>query len=116
MNTVGRYDLVSKEVTHIPIPTPRSIVIDLQLPDGTVWFAEWRGNKMAEVVPDERQELTKRPCGYAAPDGHPYNPDPIENLLESTRAGEIAAPRLGSRPWSVVALLRPPMGAQTASA
>lgn len=91
-NTVARYDLVSKEVTHIPVPSPRAIIIDFQLADGTVWFAEWRANKISEVVPDQRQELTDWPCGCAAPNGHPYNPDPISDLLEATRDGGIAEP------------------------
>ena len=60
--------------------------------DGTVWYAEYRANRIAEVVPDQRQELTKWPCGCAAPAGHPFNPDPINYMLEASRPGGIAHP------------------------
>jgi virginiamycin B lyase len=91
-NTIARYDLATKTLSHVPVPSPRAIIIDFQVAAGTVWYAEYRANRIAEVVPDQRQELTKWPCGCAAPAGHPFNPDPINYLLEASRPGGVAHP------------------------
>lgn len=91
-NTVGRYDMNTKAITYIPIPTPRSVPLDFQTANGSVWFSLARANKIAEVVPDKRQALQKWPCGCAAPAGHPWNPLPIKGLLEESRPGGLPVP------------------------
>jgi virginiamycin B lyase len=75
-NLVGRYDLSTKEVTTIPVPTRSAYTIDWQILNGSVFFAEFRANSMGEIIPDPRQQLTSWPCGCAAPAGHPWNPSP----------------------------------------
>ena len=75
-NVIGRYDLKTKEVTTIPVPTERAYTIDWQILGDSVFFAEFRANSMGEIVPDPRQPRTSWPCGCAAPEGNPWNPSP----------------------------------------
>lgn len=75
-NTIGRYDLVTGQVTEIPVPTARAYTIDWQIVNGSVMFAEFRGNRMGQVVLDPRSETTSWPCGCPAPPGHSWNINP----------------------------------------
>jgi len=91
-NTIGRYDQITKKITYIPIPTSRAFPLDFQTANGTVWFSEARANKVAEIVPDTRSELSAWPCGCGAPVGNPWNPQPLKHLLEASRPGGLPVP------------------------
>jgi virginiamycin B lyase len=91
-NTVGRYDLKTKAITYIPIPTQRAFPLDFQTANGSVYFSLARANKIAEIVPDTRMALTAWPCGCGAPEGSPWNPKPIKHLLEASRPGGLPVP------------------------